>query len=85
MNEQMLLVRVSSDEGFTAELASVDHILVDQIMRAEAAFGGKLQWARLAGEHFFIGMSDLQRRITVGNLTNHEQFYSPFDAFSGHL
>lgn len=41
----MLLVRVSSDEGFTAELASVDHILVDQIMRAEAAFGGELQWA----------------------------------------
>lgn len=73
MNQQMLLVRVSSDEGFTAELARVDHILVDQIMRAEAAFGGKLQWARLAGEHFFVGMSDLQRRINAENVTSHEQ------------
>lgn len=56
----MLLVRVASDKSFAAELTSIDDILMNQIVTAEAAFCSELQRTRLASEHFLVGMSDLE-------------------------
>lgn len=39
MNQQMFLVRIAPNELLRTELTGVYHILVDQIVTAEAGFG----------------------------------------------
>lgn len=58
----MLLVRVSTDEGFTTKLASVDDVFVAQVVTAKTAFSKELQRTRFAGKHLFVGMSNLEDR-----------------------
>lgn len=61
VDQQMLLVRVPSKESFTAIFTSVDDVLVDHVMAAEAAFGCELQRASFTWKHFLVGMGNLNK------------------------
>jgi len=60
MDEEVLLVRISSQERLLTELACVYDVLVYQVVAAQAALCCELQWASFACKQLLIRMCHLQ-------------------------